>query len=338
MANIKGVWIFNETIECINTNTTVSVNFTSNGYSYTTMTCRNKDYAWSITYEPASPYNTVGYYATNGWVYALTPPTSVPEIRTVDFGETEQTVPDVFYEWFTSNAIKQSIPEKYSIEKSTLTSFADQARRIGSTTELLTPSQMLEIFENAKVNGTLDGLANGYDVMFYDENNEGLAFYSIKSGQAINPPMYSVSNWIDQDGVAIVFPYTPTADITLWADNSTLSALLYDHFAVSPEEYPYIVIDYRLNGASNASLFGFAKTLTISNGSPSYTNAKSTGWTTLSKLTSPTIEELVEIILANYTADNLTAGWLTYQKDTSYTCYVNHSLSDTTVTNWEQFE
>ena len=37
----------------------------------------------------------------------------------------------------------------------------------------------------------LEGLENGYDVMFYDENMRGLAFYSIKQGHAINPPIYN---------------------------------------------------------------------------------------------------------------------------------------------------
>ena len=31
--------------------------------------------------------------------------------------------------------------------------------------------------------GTLEGLENGWDIMFYDEHNDGLAFYSIKKGK-----------------------------------------------------------------------------------------------------------------------------------------------------------
>lgn len=46
----------------------------------------------------------------------------------------------------------------YQIKSSTLTSFADQARRLnGGTTDLLTPSQMLEIFESTEVGGSSGG-------------------------------------------------------------------------------------------------------------------------------------------------------------------------------------
>ena len=239
-----------------------------------------------------------------------------------------------------SNDLEEST--QYVIKESTLTSFGDQARRINGTTGKLTTAQMLEIFENAKVNSTLDGLSNGYDVMFYDENNEGLAFYSIKQGQAINPPMYSVSNWIDQNGVPIVFPYTPNADISLWANNSALSTLLYDHFAVSPEEYPYILINYRRDGIADSTLY-FVKTFTTytyADGStvPNYNTCKFVGFTY--KNTSATIEDVVEFIMANCTKDSLRDTSVgTYQSIASaYVCYVNHSLSSCTITNWVQFE
>ena len=190
--------------------------------------------------------------------------------------------------------------------------------------------------------GTLEGLENGYDVMFYDENNEGLAFYSIKEGQAINPPMYSVANWIDQNGVAIVFPYTPTADISLWADNSTLSALLYDHFAISPEEYPYIAIQIRNGTGTETTGIAFAKTMKMTTNasnvtSVSYSDVKAIYFSY--NLWSYTIEEIVEYLMANYTSDSFTRNHVTYQSNaTYYKFYVNHSLEGLSYTNWIQFE
>ena len=190
--------------------------------------------------------------------------------------------------------------------------------------------------------GSLEGLENGYDVMFYKEDNEALAFYSIKQGEAINPPFYSCSNWIDQDGVAIVFPYTPTADISLWADNSTLSALLYDHFAISPEEYPYICIQIRNGTGTETTGIGFAKTMKMTTNasnvtSVSYSDVKAIYFSY--NLWSYTIEEIVEYLMANYTSDSFTRNFVTYQSNaTYYKFYVNHSLEGLSYTNWIQFE
>lgn len=142
----------------------------------------------------------------------------------------------------------------YQIKESTLTSLADQARRINGTTDDLTTAQMLEIFESAKVNGTLDGLANGYDVMFYDENNEGLAFYSIKQGHTINPPVYNCKNWQDANGGVIVFPHTPNADAIFYANNSTYADQLYKFYGVDKGIYPYLIIEH---GGTNTNGNGF---------------------------------------------------------------------------------
>lgn len=90
--------------------------------------------------------------------------------------------------------------------------------------------------------GSLEGLENGYDVMFYDENNEGLAFYSIKQGHAINPPEYDCKRWEDSDGTVVIFPYTPLADIILYANNETYASQLYSYYGVDSVLYPYLAI------------------------------------------------------------------------------------------------
>lgn len=90
--------------------------------------------------------------------------------------------------------------------------------------------------------GTLEGLENGYDVMFYDENNEGLAFYSIRQGDGINAPVYEAKNWLDKNGNVIVFPYIPINDIELFADNSGYVSKIYEKFGVNPANYPYLFI------------------------------------------------------------------------------------------------
>lgn len=95
---------------------------------------------------------------------------------------------------------------------------------------------------NVKGGGTLEGLTNGYDVMFYDENNDGLAFFSIKQGHTITAPVYDCKAWKTEDGAIISFPYTPTNDIVLYANNDTIASSLYEHYGVDPGEYPYLAI------------------------------------------------------------------------------------------------
>lgn len=168
----------------------------------------------------------------------------------------------------------------YLIKTETLESFADEARRINGSTDLLTTEQMIEIFGEAKIpklqdktiteNGTyqadsgydglgsvtvevassLEGLENGYDVMFYDENNDGLAFYSIKQGHSINPPVYNCKTWQTEDGQSQEFPFTPTEDIILYANNDTYASQLYEYYGVDSVIYPYLFINFRANNYS----------------------------------------------------------------------------------------
>ena len=113
-----------------------------------------------------------------------------------------------------------------------------------------------------------DGLANGYDVMFYDENNEGLAFYSIKQGHTINPPVYNCKNWQTSDKEPIIFPYTPTEDVIFYANNNTLDKQLYDFYGLDKGIYPYLLIFTEKNSAGTVlySYITFASKYTLENG------------------------------------------------------------------------
>ena len=157
-----------------------------------------------------------------------------------DIYQVVNSIPTVYFE------ATEPVPEIeeevswYQIKKSTLTSFGDEARRLnGGTTLPLTTSQMLEIFENA--NAGIDG---GYNVAFYNTKNKLFNSNSIKSGQAINPPIYSAKNWVDSEGRIIAFPYIPTKDISLYPDSSGYVAKLYDLYDISPLDYPYVVVTY----------------------------------------------------------------------------------------------
>ena len=147
--------------------------------------------------------------------------------------------------------------------------------------------------------GSLEGLENGYDVMFYDENNEGLAFYSIKQGHSINAPVYTVKSWQTEDGGVITFPYTPSADVVLYANNDTYADKLYDFYGLDSAEYPYIFIyNYQTQWAV---IFG--NTLDTSN---KILNDvfRSNGWTYAGKFTGSTTLEFVEFVMAGIPLSN----------------------------------
>lgn len=93
--------------------------------------------------------------------------------------------------------------------------------------------------------GTLEGLENGYDVMFYDENNDGLAFYSIKQRHSINPPVYNCKNWQTANGAIITFPYTPNADAIFYALVETYADQLYEFYGIDKGVYPYLYIRHQ---------------------------------------------------------------------------------------------
>lgn len=81
-------------------------------------------------------------------------------------------------------------------------------------------------------NGFALGLASGgvvgssitpidHTVTFYSGSGIVIASYIISKGDAINPPVNDVA-WVNSEGVAVTFPYTPTSDTNLYIQESTL--------------------------------------------------------------------------------------------------------------------
>ena len=123
----------------------------------------------------------------------------------------------------TANAIKEKLGKTDPIEWKDGIGFANAIRAISSA-------------------GGGAGLENSYDITFYDEHNEGLAFYSIKQGHSINAPTYRCKAWQTEDGINITFPYTPTENITIYANNNTYASEIYRYYGVDSGVYPYIAI------------------------------------------------------------------------------------------------
>lgn len=116
MATIKGKWFFNEVLVLPEENVYAgnfdgTILFVSNGRGYTMIDVHPEDAPFPVTYyydandERDSPY---GDFGERGWRNEA--------YRTIDFGETEWTVSDAFYEWLTANATKVlTIADKLAI-------------------------------------------------------------------------------------------------------------------------------------------------------------------------------------------------------------------------------
>lgn len=63
--------------------------------------------------------------------------------------------------------------------------------------------------------------AETFLVTFYDAHRVVQAGYTIKQGDSVNAPITDVT-WVNDDGVAVTFPYTPTSDTNLYIQESTL--------------------------------------------------------------------------------------------------------------------
>ena len=140
MATVKGVWVFNETLAKPSTNEIYEYCiFLSNGsVTYYAIDARFLANG-GLYYDRTSDYSKDIKVYNNGWVGEA--------YRTVDFGETDITVSDEFYEWFSANAVSESAEEPtevvyYKISGTRLKGFADQARRLADLTGELTPEQI----------------------------------------------------------------------------------------------------------------------------------------------------------------------------------------------------
>lgn len=130
----------------------------------------------------------------------------------------------------------------YKIKGETLISLADQARRINGTTDDLTTTQMLEIFEGAGQGGSDDVIDNGVTVRIFDENGTLVQKYEMESGFTISSPFYTTRGWIYESGQGITFPLRVTESVDIYANGKTYAKSLYDAFGVKEQEYPYLKI------------------------------------------------------------------------------------------------
>lgn len=165
MASVSGKWNLNAIIEEPSTiNIVQKVTFTSEGstyyafYNYST-----KNYLGYCPTPACNSVSAVYVYSDSRWCDG-------EELRTVDFGETEQTVSDEFYTWLTANAVQQgSEPEAdilYTVNGSSLTAIADAIRAKKETTAIFTLEQMA---------AEIEGIVVGNDLPIAEETSFGTA-------------------------------------------------------------------------------------------------------------------------------------------------------------------
>lgn len=177
------------------------------------------------------------------------------------------------------------------------------------------------------VASSLEGLENGYDVMFYDENNEGLAFYSIKQGQKVmNAPDYIASEWRLEDGTTIEFPYVPTSDLNVYAYiRKSWAKQLYEHYNIDPSVYPYLAIYvYKNKETKNYFYVAFGSAIATDGReltAPTYIGAKYK----YSSVDYYDVDSVMNWILSNVTVSSQTYG--TSNNDSSdYYYYTNYDI------------
>lgn len=148
------------------------------------------------------------------------------------------------------------------VKKEKLVTIADKIREKTGKTEQLDFEQFETEIKSIVGGGDFEGVENGYDITFYDEYQNGLAFYSIKQGHSINAPVYNCKSWQTDKGVGVMFPYQPTEDIIIIANNDTWASKFYGFYNIDPMVYPVMLVlvtnggDY---GGAGATLY-FAKT------------------------------------------------------------------------------
>lgn len=100
---IKGIWIFNDIISLDQSIFgEYLVNFTSDGVECMAMRINDITGDIELSYIPNKGSSTPVYVLGVSWVDADYNPDD--KYRTVDFGETEQEVSEVFYNWLIANA------------------------------------------------------------------------------------------------------------------------------------------------------------------------------------------------------------------------------------------
>jgi hypothetical protein len=152
MAKIKGIWLFRQTQNAVESNAYAAVNFTSNSIEFNSMYLYCGE-GTSMTYARSDFLGFVMVYTSFGW--------TDPAHRVVDFGSVEQEVSDEWYANFSANARyvdggndpDEDGDEILAIWKSTLTGIADATREKTGKTEQMLVSEIAN--EIRSIKGTL---------------------------------------------------------------------------------------------------------------------------------------------------------------------------------------
>lgn len=163
MAKIKGVWEFREAVDFSHYHTEqVFVNFVSAGTTYDGMDSGAFPISYVVGIAGDEPSNTLAHNGER-WVDEA--------YRLVDFGTTEQEVPEDFYVWFTANATRQW--GTYTIQKNTLDDIGNAIREKLNTANKYTPAEM------AQAICAIDGGDSHYDTFWdnYQDNGNRTDYY-----------------------------------------------------------------------------------------------------------------------------------------------------------------
>lgn len=161
--------------------------------------------------------------------------------------------------------------------------------------------------------GGSGGVENGYNVTFIDENSEVVAIYSVRQGLAVDEPDYSVSSWQISDGINVTFPYTPTSDVIVYANQNPLNEdMLFEKYGIDKTVYKNVVL---MKYYTESHLYFCNITSVDGNvASPQIHYNGDVKYTKVTTKTGETVNELMDIFMNN----NLTLSTYTSTYSTVY--------------------
>lgn len=198
MATIKGKWKFKEVVDDSTPNSLddsrINLSFESSGQRWSQISIYKSSEYVSILYslytEDGPPDAEYLAYADRTWSEAY---------RTVDFGETEQTIEDEYYNWIVANAVEQTLPEKiYSVKESTMTAIADAIREVTSTENKYTPEQMPQAILDVSGGYTDEDIQNAIEQGKQAEYDRFWGIYQQNGERTNYASAFTGAGWTDE--------------------------------------------------------------------------------------------------------------------------------------------
>lgn len=174
---------------------------------------------------------------------------------------------------------------------------------------------------------TIQAIYTPQHTVTYIVNGEVYKTVTVQEGESIDAPEepniegYIFDRW-ELNDVQVTFPFTPTEDVEIVASFSALSDILYNHYGVSKEEYPYLAIQYL--DSNDCAYVVFAKNVTVDGSRIGYYDCLWGAYNPYTFDNFDNIESAVQYAVDNIARDviNTKSAWEAWNT-TGWTQYIN---------------